>query len=328
MLFSIVTANYVPVSRHQFKMSSYPGINGTMPGTATIDRRHELADFVRAQRERLTPAAAGFAAGTRRRTPGLRREEVAQLSGISATWYTWIEQGRDVSVSPHALARLADGLRLGRAERAYLFELAGKRDPQRSESEGDEIPPSAFACVEAIACPAYLLDRNWTARAWNKAAARLFVGWLDPSSDDRNLLRFVFLAPGARELICDWRERARRVVAEFRAQGSTYRDDPISSELVTALRRDSPDFARFWQEHGVLGREGGARSFDHPRDGFLRYEQVTFDLASQPELKLTMLVPAPAQGVARNKTPPVKGAGTPVVPGKLSGRPARARKAR
>ena len=296
-----------------------------MNGTATIDRRRELGDFVRAQREKLTPGEIGFAAGTRRRTPGLRREEVAQLSGLSATWYTWIEQGRDVSVSPHALARLANALRLGRAERDYLFELAGKRDPQPNDSERDDIPPTALACVAAIACPAYLLDRYWTARAWNEPAARLFAGWLDQPGEC-NLLRFVFLVPGAHKLICDWRERARRVVAEFRAQSGTYRDDPKLRELVAELRRDSRDFARFWDEHGVLGREGGARTFDHPRDGFLRYEQVTFDLANQPELKLTMLVPD--QGAARKSTPPVKGAGTPVVPGKLSGRPARARKAR
>jgi transcriptional regulator with XRE-family HTH domain len=306
-------------------MIIYPGIFSTMSNIVTTDRRRELADFVRAQREKLAPVAAGFAGGTRRRTPGLRREEVAQLSGISATWYTWIEQARDVSVSPHALARLADGLLLGRAERGYLFELAGKRDPHQNDVERDEIPTSALACVKAIVCPAYLLDRYWTARAWNKPASQLFAGWLDQEGE-RNLLRFIFLMPGARTLICDWRDRARRVVAEFRAQSGTYRDDPTLRELVADLRRASGDFARFWDEHGVLGREGGERTFDHPRNGFLRYQQVTFDLASQPELKLTMLVQD--QDGARNKTPPVKGTGTPVVPGKLSGRPARARKAR
>src|SRR5262249_20682563 len=160
----------------------------------------------------------GLAAGHRRRTPGLRREEVAQLCGLSTTWYTWIEQGRDVSVSPSALARLAGVLQLDRAERAYLFELAGKRDPDHRDSDDDKIFPAALACVNAIAAPAYILDRNWKACSWNPLAERLFGGWLDRAGD-RNLLRFIFLEPAARALICGWAERARRVAAEFRAAG-------------------------------------------------------------------------------------------------------------
>jgi transcriptional regulator with XRE-family HTH domain len=298
-----------------------------MPIPASSDRRKELGGFLRAQREKVSPAVVGLAAGTRRRTPGLRREEVAQLSGISATWYTWIEQGRDVSISPHALARLGDALHLGRAERSYLFELAGKRDPRDGTTTAEEIPAGIVAAVAAIVCPAYLLDQCWTARAWNKPAAQLFVGWLDDNGE-RNLLRYIFLTPAARKLICDWEERARRVVAEFRAQVTTYLDDPTLRDLVAMLRRESNTFARFWHEHGVLGREGGTRNFNHPRDGFVSFEQVTFDLASRPGLKLTMLVPPAPQEAARKSTPPVMGLGTPVVPGKLSGKPARARSAR
>jgi transcriptional regulator with XRE-family HTH domain len=231
----------------------------------------------------------GLTAGSRRRTPGLRREEVAQLCGLSATWYTWIEQGRDVSVSPTALARLAGALQLGRAERAYLFELAGKRDPHHGESETDQLPSAALGCVETIGSPAYILDRCWNARSWNVQAERLFVGWLDQPGE-RNLLRFIFLEPAARLLICAWEERARRVAAEFRADCSAHRNDISLRLLIEGLHRESPEFARFWDEHGVLGREGGERTFNHPQDGFLRYEQVTFNLAGSPDLKLTILV--------------------------------------
>ena len=257
------------------------------------EQRRELGEFVRAHRERLTPAAIGLPAGTRRRTPGLRREEVAQLCGLSATWYCWIEQGRDVSVSPTALARLAAALRLGRAERAYLFELAGKRDPEHGRGESDDVPTAALACVDAIRCPAYVLDRGWNARRWNAAAQRLFVGWLDQPGE-RNLLRFIFLAPAARRFICDWEERARRVAAEFRAAGSSHLDDAALRRLIDELRRESPAFARFWDAHGVLEREGGERTFNHPKDGFLRFEQVTFNLAGWPDLRLTMLMPGAA----------------------------------
>ncbi len=266
----------------------------TMSVTRSLDRRRELADFVRALRERVSPASVGLIAARRRRTPGLRREEVAELAGLSTTWYTWIEQGREVSVSPPALARLAQALRLDRAQRAYLFELAGKRDPDPGASEADELPPTMAACVAAIAAPAYVLDRGWNAKVWNTAAERLFVGWLDAPPEDnaeRNLLRFIFMSPGARALICDWERRARRVVAEFRAHCGAHLDDPGLRRLIDALRRASADFARMWEQHGVLGREGGERTFTHPTDGFLKFEQVTFELAGHADIKLTILVP-------------------------------------
>jgi transcriptional regulator with XRE-family HTH domain len=281
------------------------------------DQRRELGEFVRAQRERLTPAALGLPAGARRRTPGLRREEVAQLCGLSVTWYTWLEQGRDMSLSPTALARLATALRLGRAERAYLFALAGKRDPAADEAEGDAVTPVVLACVKTIGAPAYVLDRGWTARAWNRKAARLFAGWLDGAQDrnldrnpdrnlDRNLLRFIFLVPAARRLIRDYEARAQRVVAEFRADVSTHLRDPAIRSLVDDLRRQSRDFTRFWEAHGVLAREGGERTFDHPRDGLLRFEQVSFNLANQPDLKLVILIPAdvPAPRKSRKASRP------------------------
>jgi transcriptional regulator with XRE-family HTH domain len=264
-------------------------------------RRHDLGEFVRAQREKLSPAPVGLAGASRRRTPGLRREEVAQLAGLSTTWYTWIEQGRDVSASPHSLARLASALRLGRAERAYLFELAGKRDPAPGDSEADALPPAVLAAVAALAAPAYVLDRSWNARGWNAAAERLFAGWLDQRGNgdgERNLLRFIFLAPAARSLICDWEGRARRVVAEFRAHCAAHLDDPALRVLIDELRRLSREFAQMWEQHGVLGREGGERTFAHPQDGFLRFAQVTFELAGHSDVKLTILVPAPGGAAA------------------------------
>jgi transcriptional regulator with XRE-family HTH domain len=269
-------------------------MKSTMISQRTIEQRRELGDFVRAHRERLVPAALGLPAGSRRRTAGLRREEAAQLCGLSTTWYTWIEQGRDVSVSPGALARLAVAFRLDRAERGYLFDLAGKRDPDPGGATVEPVPAAVLSCVESIAAPAYILDRGWTARSWNRPAERLFVGWLDRPGE-RNLLRFIFLDPAARTLICDWEVRARRVAAEFRSASSTHLEDPDLRALVAGLRRESPAFARFWVEHAVLGRGGGGRTFNHPTEGFLHFEQVTFDLAGRPDLKLTMLVPGPLE---------------------------------
>jgi transcriptional regulator with XRE-family HTH domain len=255
-------------------------------------KRRELGDFLRAHRARLTPTSLGLPMGGRRRTPGLRREEVAQSCGMSATWYTWLEQGRDVSASASALSTLARTLQLTPAERAYLFELAGKRDPSLPAPPDDgamDVAASLGRAVAAIDGPAYILDSLWNARAWNKQAARLFVGWLDGTSD-RNLLHYVFLSPTARKVIPDWQARAGRVLAEFRADSSRHLEDAGLQALVEDLRRQSSFFAKCWREHDVVDRTGGERTFDHPRQGRLFYDQVAFSVANRPDFKLVMLV--------------------------------------
>ncbi|MBN9026510.1 MAG: helix-turn-helix domain-containing protein [Rhizobiales bacterium] len=271
-------------------------------------RRRELGEFIRAHRERLQPAMFGLDPGTRRRTPGLRREELAQLSGVSATWLRWIEQGREISVSATALGRLARVMRLTPAERAYLFDLGGRRDPQAGEDDGaDALPPGLAATLAALPTPAYVLDRAWTALAWNEPAAHLFVGWLDGEaasvSCENNLLRYIFTAPAARRIIRDWETRARRVAAEFRADYSRHLQGPELRALVEELTRASPFFAEAWEAHAVVDREGGLRTFDHPTDGFLRYEQITFLLARHPDIKLVMLAPAEGAGDQAATTP-------------------------
>jgi transcriptional regulator with XRE-family HTH domain len=263
-------------------------------------KRRELGDFLRAHRARLSPASLGLPAIGRRRTPGLRREEVAQACGMSPTWYTWLEQGRDIAASPPALSALARALQLTPAERAYLFELADRRDPNLSspaDKDGMDVPPALARAIAAIDGPAYLLDSLWNARAWNRPAAALFVGWLDgPLGDpgDRNLLRYVFLSPVARKVIPDWQVRARRVLAEFRADSSRHLEDAELQALVDDLRGRSALFTQCWTEHAVVDRTGGERVFDHPRKGRLRYQQIAFALANRPDFKLVMLVPEAA----------------------------------
>jgi transcriptional regulator with XRE-family HTH domain len=256
-------------------------------------KRRELGDFLRAHRARLSPASLGLPTIGRRRTPGLRREEVAQACGMSPTWYTWLEQGRDIAASPPALSALARALQLTPAERAYLFELADRRDPtlsSRAGEEGMDVPPALARAIAAIDGPAYLLDSLWNARAWNRPAAALFVGWLD-GAGDRNLLRYVFLSPVARKIIPDWQARARRVLAEFRADSSRHLEDAELQALVEDLRGRSALFAQCWTEHAVVDRTGGERIFDHPREGRLSYQQIAFALANRPDFKLVMLVP-------------------------------------
>ena len=251
--------------------------------------RRILGNFIRAHRERLSPPVN---APGRRRTPGLRREELADASGVGVTWITWLEQGRDVTASAAALARLAEALQLSPAERASLFDLAGKRDPAAPAEPQINLLPDLLTLPSLMTAPAYLLDHTWTARAWNDAAARLFVGWLDAGAGDRNLLKFVFLTPGAQMLIADWPERSRRLAAEFRADYSRRPNDAAMRELIEELSARSPLFRRYWKDQAVLHREGGERRFNHPRDGAQRFQQTTLLVASQQECKLVCLAPA------------------------------------
>ncbi|MDR0379267.1 MAG: helix-turn-helix transcriptional regulator [Candidatus Accumulibacter sp.] len=262
-------------------------------------RREELAAFLQTIRNRSQPADFGFPSGTRRRTVGLRREEMAQLVGISTTWYTWIEQGREVKISADALDRLADSLRLTRSERAYLFEIADRRDPRGTPagpSERDALPPLLVELLTDITVPAYLMGRYWDMLGWNAAATELFAGWLDaprdPGEAPPNLLRFVFLEPRTRSFLVDWEARARRITAEFRADCRNGLDDPALVCRIDELTAASADFARFWKQHDVLERQGGERRFLHPARGHLRYQQATLRPDEHESLKLVILRPA------------------------------------
>lgn len=253
---------------------------------------------MRARRDRLRPEDFQLPRG-RRRAPGLRREEVAQLCGISPTWYTWIEQGRTTAVSVATLNAIADGLRLARAERAYLFEISSRADPSPARPE-DSDPRRLMALVRAIRTPAYIIDRHWDAIVWNRSAAELFAHWLGkvaakagdvPAAGERNLLRYVFLDPSAADFIVDWQVRAHRLVAEYRADTASWSGDPVRQALVHELCEASAAFDAAWRSQRVSTREGGERVFQHRRRGRCRYEQYTLRPAQHSELKLTVLVP-------------------------------------
>lgn len=250
------------------------------------DQRALLGAFIRTRREAMAPVDGG-----RRRTPGLRREELASRAGISATWCAWLEQGREVRASPHALSRLAHALALTRAERAYLFELAGRHDPDATTATPSPTAPGSIAAaVAAMDCPAYGLDRFWNACCWNAAAETLFRGWLDQGPQP-NLLRFIFLDPAAKTLIPDWEPRALRLLAEFRSDYSRGLNDPVMNAMVDGLAAESEMFATAWRRQAVMAREGGVRTFRLADGDMRRFEQHTFAPSDAPDHKLVMLTP-------------------------------------
>lgn len=262
------------------------------------EQRRLLGAFVRARREGLPPLEPG----RRRRTPGLRREELAAQAGIGVTWVAWIEQGRNVRPSAHTLDRLADALHLAKAERAYLFTLAGRADPHDPFAPGESEAPAALeAMVRLLPCPAYGLDPAWNICCANAGAQRLFAGLfrddllerrLFEGPGHRNLLRYVFTDPDARALLPDWEVRAGRLLAEFRRDYGQNLTDPRARAVVDWLAENSADFRAAWERQAVSAREGGARLFNHPEDGLLAFTQHSLSAAERPDFKLVVLEPA------------------------------------
>ncbi|MCJ2184986.1 hypothetical protein MTR62_20190 [Novosphingobium sp. 1949] len=211
------------------------------------------------------------------------------------TWCAWIEQGREIGVSSEALGRLARALALTPAERAYLFELAERRDPDApAVLEAEQAPASVAALVDAVPHPAYALDRLWNACCWNAGAQALFVGWLgEGGAAEPNLLRYTFTSPAAQRLLPDWEERARRLLAEFRAHCAPMVNDAALEAFIDQMRIESPLFAAEWERQSVLAREGGERGFHHGEAGLRRYVQHTFSPAERPDYKVVILFPAP-----------------------------------
>lgn len=221
---------------------------------ATTPRR-ELAAFLQACRKRLSPQQVGLPPGERRRVKGLRREEVAALSGIGITWYTWLEQGRDIQVSEITLSALAQALRLSEAERTYLFLLAS---PDPSHQPLPIQPPlqehdlaSLQTLLDALhPHPALLRDHHWDILAWNEAEAEL-VPWASIAASERNLLVYLFTDPHARKHLPRWQEYARSTLQIFRLTFLQFPQNERLTYLLDHLHRTSKEFRQWWQEQGV-----------------------------------------------------------------------------
>lgn len=249
-------------------------------------RRRELADFLRTRRERLSPAALGLPEGRRRRTPGLRREEVAELAGIGVDWLVRLEQGRSISPSAATVDALARALRLGEAEHAHLRALA--RRPDRAPFVREIVPAPLRRLIEGLNQPAYITGQRWDVLAWNAAAGEIFAFPRLPESD-RNTLVSMLTNPATRRLFGPgWADEARRMVALFRATHDPWAGDPAFSELLTRLHRDCAEFPGWWSAHEVRSPTAGRKRLFHPTRGVLTFEYATFQAHDDPALKLAI----------------------------------------
>jgi transcriptional regulator with XRE-family HTH domain len=265
------------------------------------DQRHhrELAEFLRARREALTPAQVGLPPGRGRRTPGLRREEVALLAGVSVTWYTWLEQGRRINASTDVLRSIGRALRLDGVGQEHLVTLAQPADGPPLTFPG-EVPSALRRLIDTFEpAPAYVLGPHWEFVAWNAAEARLYPPIERLDGIERNLVWVLFAHPAARELIVDWDIHARQALAEFRAATTAVRHDAVMTELVARLSAVSREFRSWWPVHDVARFETRLRRFAHPRAGLLTFEYQQLTPSEWPALRVVVQLPLPGDDSAR-----------------------------
>ncbi|AYG60326.1 helix-turn-helix transcriptional regulator [Rhizobium jaguaris] len=260
-------------------------------------RRREFGAFLRSRREKLTPASVGLPEGFRRRTPGLRREEVALLAGVGATWYTWLEQGRDVRASTEVLSALADALRLDPAERRHLFTLSDRPSTEMPSRGPEEVPESLRRMLASLTSqPAYVLGRRWDVLAWNSAAVALFGDYGLLQGDARNTVHRVFTDPAHRKLLVDWEIVAANSLAMFRADSARYAGDPDFERLIATLTQASPEFRAWWPKQEVLRPLAGHKRLRHPQGGLMTFEYTALAVIDRPDMKLVVYTPLDEDG--------------------------------
>ncbi len=256
-----------------------------------LQRRQELADFLRTRRARLTPAEVGLPTGFRRNTPGLRRNEVASLAGVSEPWYTWLEQGRDIHPSVQVLESIGRALRLNADEQAYLLTLARREAPARPAEEAVS-PLVQRMLAGLLVSPAFVRGRRDDILAWNEAADAVFEFSTVPA-DERNSLWLIFTSRRFQRLFRDWGNVARRWLSDFRATAAHYAGDTMFAELLERLEAASPEFRAWWQQHDVRLYRPGSTHIFHPRAGRLAVERLVLHSQDNPEHKIQVYTPLP-----------------------------------
>jgi transcriptional regulator with XRE-family HTH domain len=263
--------------------------------------RH-LGDYLKDCRTKLDPAAFGFAS-TRRRTPGLRREEVAQRANISPAWYTWLEQGRGGAPSPDVLDRIAHALMLTSLEREHLFLLGLGHPPEVRYRSNEGVTPRLQRVLDALnPCPALIRTATWDVVAWNRASTVLLVDYGAVPPEQRNVLRYMFLDPRARAVQYDWESVARFVVGAFRVDVARAGAATVVSELVDELCRASPEFAIMWRDNTVPAPYEGVKHIRHPVFGPFAFEHSAFAVDGRPDLTLVVYNPATPEDAAKVST--------------------------
>ena len=265
------------------------------------ERRRQIADFLKTRRMRRQPEELGLPRGRRRRTPGLRREEVATAAGVSAEWYTWLEQAREIRPSAEVLSRISAALRLEPNETRHLLTLGGYAVPA---SVGVSVRPVSVSLrlqrlIDQVEYgPAWVFGERWDVLAWNRAASVIHGDLAGLQGIERNALYQLFLGDRMRAMLLDWEKHGRQCVAKLRAQYASRVDDPWFNELVTILRTRSDEFERWWNENDIETSQEGVKHYEHPEAGRLVFDFTVLEVLDerQASLRLITYVPAPGTG--------------------------------
>ncbi|MBY0094302.1 helix-turn-helix domain-containing protein [Priestia aryabhattai] len=257
------------------------------------ERRRELGDFLKVRRERLSPGDFNLPIGARRRAKGLRREEVSQLAGIGVTWYTWLEQGRDIQVSSEVLEAISRIFTLNKEEKEHLFLLGNQPLSSTTvQNERENIDRVVKNLLSQLGhCPAYVTDEKLNIVDWNKAAIKVFGDFNEMDERNRNAVWRCFTSKEYQNLFQNWEDHAQRLIAQFRLAYTRFVGDEWFKTIISELSEESPHFYEWWSNHEVLGTPCGKKTIIHPVVGEMIMDHITLQVYDAPELKVTVYQP-------------------------------------
>ena len=259
------------------------------------NRYKELGNFLKTRRAKILPSQVGLSAATRRRIPGLRREEVAQLAGISITWYTWLEQGRSIHVSTQVIESLSKVLLLDKQERIHLYLLANQPlPPDIPGYQGAASPILQHVLDSLIYSPSLVTDQRWNVIAWNKAARLIFGEFSEMNVRERNIVWAMFTDKKHKQLFVDWSMHAKDLLGRFRATCGRYIEDAWLTQFIDDLKMQSAEFNLWWPLHEIESNSEKCKQLNHPSAGILNFEVSNFDVSDSSGLK--MIVHTPLSG--------------------------------
>ncbi|MDZ3956436.1 helix-turn-helix transcriptional regulator [Bacillus thuringiensis] len=257
-------------------------------------RLKALSAFLKAKRAQISPESIGLSAGNRRRTPGLRREEVAQLAGVSTTWYTWLEQGRDIKVSTIVLDCISKALQLNNDETDYLYDLAFETNSESTSPKKDQskLSPSLIRILDELTyCPTIITDRHCHIMGWNPAAAHVFLDFEQIPNNQRNLIRLVFTRKELKALAVNWEHFVKGFLAIFRTYYERYLDDEWYSQFIEEMSRSHPEFQNLWQESQVSKAPDMIIEFRHAKAGKMLFNLTSFQVQGDMDLRCSIYTP-------------------------------------
>lgn len=262
-------------------------------------QREELSRFLKAARAKLAPVGVGLPAGERRRTRGLRREEVATLAGMSVTWYTWFEQGREVQLSAPMLERLSRTLRLSPNEREFLFALAQHRPPPLATRRDETIHAGTQHLMESLSIPALVIVEDWTVIGWNRLVSRAFRDYSQMPRDQRNLFRILMLNPRYRADPDKFRDMCRRLIARFKWDYSRTSQPDVFEGIIADMMEQSEFFRQYWQESEIMAHFEDTNIADMPGVGEIMFRHTSYAIEEAPGQRLLLFAPLDDVSAAR-----------------------------